>query len=103
MRHAAEHGNAMLVPLLLEWRAEVDGPMPQTPLIWAAGRGRKDCAQILIRGRADVRRRDQAGLDALSWAEEAYFSKLGGFAKLPQVQCDALQKDLNLLLTESQD
>ena len=75
-----------------EWRAEVDGPMPQTPLIWAAARGRKDCAQILIRGRADVRRRDQAGLDALSWV-----------AKLPQVQCDALQKDLNLLLTESED
>ncbi|OLP81669.1 Receptor-interacting serine/threonine-protein kinase 4 [Symbiodinium microadriaticum] len=92
LHQAAEHGNAVLVRLLLEWRAEVDGPMPQTPLIWAAARGRKECAEILIRGRADVSRRDQAGLDALSWAEEAYVSKLGGYAKLPEEQCDALQK-----------
>ena len=101
LHHAAEHGNAVLVRLLLEWRAEVDGPVPQTPLIWAAARGRKECAEILIRGRADVSRRDQAGLDALSWAEEAYVSKLGGFAKLPEEQCDALQKDLLLLLSQN--
>ena len=70
---AVHHGDADLLCLLLDHRAEIDAKATcdVRPLHLAASRGRLECGQLLIARRADMHAYDEDGYTALDDAFEA--------------------------------